>query len=408
MADEPATYLRFSSATRQRLKQAPPGLLLFFVAVALMAMSGGIQDSAFNNYLSDTFQVSAATRGKLEFPRELPGLLTVVMTGLFSSVSDLELGALAAGSVALGLAIIGIWSRRWWPMVGGTLLWSAGTHLLMPVGDSVALGMVREGRAGRRLGQMGVVTTLAALGGYAVVWVGTRLLAADYAYLFWVGALASGLAIFVWRLMPRLPHCRVRPRFLYKRRYWLFYVLQLLFGARKQVFITFAPWVLVRIFRQPAYVLAQLQGAGAILGLFFRPYLGHLIDRVGERTILIAESAVMVVVSLGYAFAQGLLGARVGLWLVFLCFVTDQLLFAVGMARTTYLSRIAETPEDVTPSLSMGVSINHLVSMSLPTLGGYAWDTWGYEWVFVGAAAVALVNILAASRIGRGSDRESM
>ena len=76
-----------------------------------------------------------------------------------------------------------------------------------------------------------------------------------------------------------------------------------------------------------------------------------------------------------------------------------KVLFGVGMARTTYMSKIAERPEDVTPSLSLGVSINHIVSMSLPTLGGFVWERYGYQWVFVGAAAVALVNIWVANRV---------
>ena len=401
VSDEPRTHFRFSAKTRRRLQHAPPGLLLFFVAIALMAVSQGIQDTAYNNYLSDTFHISAETRGQLEFPRELPGLLTVGMTGLFFFVSDLGLGAMAAGAVALGMAAMGIWFRRWWPMVAGTFLWSAGAHLLQPVGDTVSLDLAAEGKAGRRLGQVGVVGTLAALGGYAVVWFGTRFAGANYQHIFWIGAVSSAIAIIAWRLMPALHHHEDRPRFIYKKRYNVFYLLQLVFGARKQIFITFGPWVLVRVFGQKAYVLAQLQAVGAVVGLFFKPFLGQLIDRVGERTILLVESVLMVAVSLGYGFAQRLLGPGLGLALVCVCFVADQLLFSVGMARTTYLSKIAETQEDVTPTLSLGVSVNHLVSMSLPTLGGYAWERWGYEWVFVGAALVAVVNIFVVARMKR-------
>ena len=402
MFEEPTTYFRLSQKTRRRLQHAPPGLLLFFAAMALMSVSGGVMDSMYNNYLSDTFHISAETRGQLEFPRELPGLLTAAMTGLFFFISDVGLGGMAAAGAAVGLAGLALWSRRWWPMVAATFVWSAGAHLLMPVGDTVALDMAAEGKAGRRLGQVGLVVTLAALGGYALVWVGTRFSSNNYATIFGIGAAVAALAIIFWRLMPRLRHHEDRPRLVFKRRYRLFYMLQLLFGARKQVFITFGPWVLVRIFGQKAYVLAQLQGIGAVLGLFFKPFLGHLIDRVGERVILVGEAAFMIFVSLGYGFAQHFLGLRLGLWLVCLCFVMDQLLFAVGMARTTYLSKIAETPEDITPSLSLGVSINHIVSMSLPTLGGYAWERWGYEWVFVGAAAVAVINIFVAARVRTG------
>lgn len=398
------TYLRLSHRARQRLKNAPAGLLLFFTAISLMAMSQGIFDSVYNNYLSDTFQIPATTRGQLEFPRELPGLLTAVMTGLFFFVRETGLGAMAAGAVALGMAGIAFWSRQWWPMVAATLMWSIGGHLVMPVRDSVAISLAREGRQGRRLGQLGLVSTLATIGGFAVVYVGTKLLRSNYPSIFWVGAAASAVAVIFWLAMPKVGHGEARPRLVVKRRYRLFYALCLLFGARKQVFITFGPWVLVRVFKQPAYVFAQLNTAGALVGLFFQPLLGHLIDRFGERVILVGESLLMVGVSLCYGFAQGLLGERLGLpglalGAVLVCFVVDQVLFAVGMARTTYLSKIAERREDVTPSLSLGVSINHVVSMSLPTLGGFVWERYGYEWVFVGAAVIAVLNIFLALQV---------
>lgn len=404
MPAAPETYLRLSDRTRRRLRHAPPGLLLFFAAIALMSVSGAVFDSVYNNYLSDTFDLPATTRGQLEFPRELPGLLTAVMTGLLFMVRDTGLGAAAAGAVALGMAGLAAWSRRWWPMIASTLVWSVGTHLSMPVRDSVALGLAREGREGRRLGQLGVVATLATIGGFAIVYLGTRVLRSNYPSIFAAAAVAAGASVLFWLAMPRVGASVERPRLVVKRRYGLYYLLCLLFGARKQVFITFGPWVLVRVFRQPAYIFAQLNAVGAVLGIFFQPWLGHLIDRFGERALLVGEALLMVGVSVGYGFSQQLIGERwgwpgVALGVVFVCFVMDQVLFAVGMARTTYMSKIAERPEDITPSLSLGVSINHVVSMSLPTLGGFVWERFGYQWVFIGAAAVALANIWVASRV---------
>ena len=384
---------QMTQSVRRRLRGAPPGLVLFFLAIALLSVGGGVWDSVYNNYLDDTFHIDATVRGQLEFPRELPGLLTAVMTGLFFFVADTGLGAVAAAAVALGMGAIALVGGQWWPMVGATLLWSIGTHLMMPVRDSVALGMAREGQQGRRLGQLGAMATLAAIGGYALVWLGERVLHWPYATLFAAGALVAGLSVVMWLVMPRLHAHPDRPRLVIKRRYWLFYVLSFLFGARKQIYITFGPWVLVRIFRQRPYVFAQLQTIGALVGVFFQPLLGRLIDRVGERFVLVGDAALVLLVSLAYGFAAKLGRPELGLVVACTGFVLDQVLFGVGMARTTYLAKIAERPEDLTPSLSLAVSINHLVSMSLPTLGGMVWDRFGYQWVFVGAAAVSLVNL---------------
>jgi hypothetical protein len=404
VSDAPDTYLRLSARTRRRLQHAPPGLLLFFAAIAMMSVSQGIFDSGYNNYLSDTFNPSAETRGELEFPREFPGLMTAVMTGLFSFVRETGLGTASAGFVALGMVGLAVFSRRWWPMVGSTLVWSVGGHLIMPARDSVALSLAHAGRQGRRLGQLGMVSTFAAIGGYGVVYVGTRFLHGDYPGIFWAGAVAGVLAVGLWLGMPKIGGQEDRPRLVIKRRYWLFYLLSFFFGARKQVFITFGPWVLVRIFKQKAYVLAELGTVAALLGLFFQPWLGHLIDRFGERVVTMVDAVCLALVCLGYGLSQHLIGDRLGrphlaLAAVFLCFVLDQLLFAVQMTRTTYLAKIIERPEDLTPSLSLGVSINHLVSMSLPTLGGMIWERYGYEWVFLGAAVVAMMIFWAGSRI---------
>lgn len=394
--------MRLTKATRQRLSRAPAGLPLFFLAIAFMAVASGIFDSVYNNYLDDTFHISATTRGQLEFPRELPGLLTAALMGLLFFVGDTGLGAMAAAAIALGMAGLALWGQhewQWWPMVAATFVWSLGNHLIMPVRDSVAISLARDNRRGRRLGQLGAVATFATIGGFAVVYVGTRILNSDYAAIFAVGALSAGLAVITWLVVPRLGSQHQRPRLVWKRRYWLFYVLCLLFGARKQVFITFGPWVLVRVFRRRPYVFAQLQTVGALIGMFFQPLLGNLIDRVGERIILIADAVLLFGVCLGYGFAHRLEHAALALAVVYICYVADQVLFAVGMARTTYLSKILERPEDLTPSLSLGVSINHMVSMSLPAVGGIVWDRFGYPWVFLGAAGIALLTIIFASLV---------
>lgn len=119
--------------------------------------------------------------------------------------------------------------------------------------------------------------------------------------------------------------------------------------------------------------------------------------------MLMGEAATLVLVCMGYAsagtIAARLAGIDLGLCLVYACFVADQLLMAVGIARTTYLHKIIEAPADFTPSLALGISVDHVVSMVVPALGGMLWAAPGYQWVFLAAAAVALVNLVVASRV---------
>ncbi|MCX5900375.1 MAG: MFS transporter, partial [Proteobacteria bacterium] len=222
--------------------------------------------------------------------------------------------------------------------------------------------------------------------------------------LFAVGG-ALGLVAAIVISMMRLPGAHLeRPKFVWRKEYWLYYVLSFLFGARKQIFITFGPWVLIKVFDQPAVIFAQLWIVASVLGLLFQPLLGQAIDRFGERCVLMLDAGVICLVCLGYGFAEHLGMAGAALWLVYTCFVLDQLFFGTGMARDVYLSKIAVRKEDVAPTLSMGVSINHIVSMSIPWVGGWVWENYGYEKVFIGAAGVAVVMFCFASRVRVGGD----
>jgi MFS family permease len=202
---------------------------------------------------------------------------------------------------------------------------------------------------------------------------------------------ASILAGLVFLAM-RLPGAHLaRPKFIFRRKYWLYYTLAFFFGARKQIFITFGPWVLVKIFHQPAYIFAQLWMASAVLGLMFQPALGRAIDRLGERKVLIFDSFMVFAVCMGYGFAQHIHNQTLALWLLYACYIGDQLFFGVEMARDTLMSKLAEKPEHIAPSLSLGISINHAVSMSIPAVGGLVWMAYGYQYVFLGAAGVAVL-----------------
>jgi len=157
--------------------------------------------------------------------------------------------------------------------------------------------------------------------------------------------------------------------------------------------------VLVKVFHQEAVIFAKLWIAAAALGILFQPALGRAIDRFGERKVLMADAVLIFGICLGYGFAHKLGSERLAIGLLYACMIGDQLLFGVNMARDTYLSKIALKPEHVAPSLSLGVSINHAVSMSVPALGGILWMKWGHEWVFVAAAGIAVLMLIFSNGV---------
>lgn len=379
-------------------------LALFLAVASALGMTSGIFETTFNNYLSDTFAISAAARGRLEFPRELPGFLVTAVGGALFFLSEVRLGVLATVGIALGLLGLAFVGDSYSLMVAFMFLWSAGAHLMMPVSSTVALSLAEQNNRATMMGRIGAVGLAATIVGAAIVWMGLEYVHLSYRAMFLIamcGALAA--AVFVARLRP-LPRTRGgRPKLVVKRRYSLFYILCTLAGARKQIFITFGPWVLIKVFGEPAPTIAKLWIVASAIGIFVQPRLGKLIDRVGERAILMADGLILIVVCMCYGFAEQLPVAH-PVRLVYACYVLDNLLFATSIARSTYLDKIAEHPSDVHASLSLGVSIDHAVSMSIPRLGGLLWESFGYPYVFLGAAAFAVVSFTAASfvRVRRG------
>jgi predicted MFS family arabinose efflux permease len=176
----------------------------------------------------------------------------------------------------------------------------------------------------------------------------------------------------------------------------------MLYGARKQIFITFGPWVLVDVFKQPVTTMTILFLIVAIIGIFVKPWVGHLIDKMGEKFVLSGEAFLFFFTCLLYAFAEDLFSYPVAIACIYICYVTDFTLDSVSMARITYMKKIAIKPEDVSPSLSLGISLDHIVTIFLPILGGWAWykgGHGGYKYVFMGGAVVALLNFISSRKI---------
>lgn len=399
----------------RRLSNAERNWIFFLAASVFLGITTGLYETSFNNYLSDVFRISSRTRGMLEFPREFPGCSIALVSAVLAFVPEVKIAVAAVALWVLGLVGIGLLSPNLPILVVWMMTLSVGMHLYLPLNQSIGVSVTGGEQVGSRLGQLGGANTAATIVGAGAVWLGTRFLGLGYSGIFVTAAATTLLAAVCLVLMRMAPRSKTAmttkfvTRFVVKRRYALFYALSVLFGARKQVFITFAPWAIVRVFHQPASTIAMLWIVSSVLGIAFKPLLGRLVDSWGERKILMAEAAILILVCLGYASAGGSTpaGISLGLYLVYACFVADQLLMAVGIARTTYLHKIAETPEDFTPTLALGVSLDHVVSMGVPALGGMLWAAMGYRYVFVATAVIALVNLVVAAQISLPETRKA-
>jgi MFS family permease len=377
---------------------------LFLAATIFVGLGSCVNSSIFNNYLKDVFNLDVARRTFLELPRETPGFLVSLLVATLAALGEVRIAMVANIAASAGMMALGWIPASFILMVSSTFLFSAGQHVYMPLSSAIGMSFASEGKEGSALGRINATNTAAMLGGTLVLLGLLKFFNLSYKAAFSAGSafyLAAALTLLA--MSPRRAPGKPR-RLVVKKRYARYYGLSLLYGARKQLFITFGPWMLVDLFRQGVQTMTLIALIASVATIGSQALAGRLTDRFGPRAVLGGEAFITVFVCLVYAFSPELLPAGVALVVVAACFVVDQASNAVGMARAIYARGIAENPADVSPTLSIGISIDHVASMTIPMIGGIAWmggGARGYRWVFIGGAAIAALNFIVTRGMPR-------
>ncbi|MDR2176576.1 MAG: MFS transporter, partial [Treponema sp.] len=171
---------------------------------------------------------------------------------------------------------------------------------------------------------------------------------------------------------------------------------------RRGFFITFAPFVLIRYYGAPTSIISLLLGICAVFGTIFSPFVGRLIDRLGYKFVMVADTLLLVVVCILYGFAHRIFPPAIAFWVVCVNYVLDSIISMASMASNVYVQSIASSQEEVTATLSTGVSVNHVISILIALLGGYIWDAVGIEALFSLSAVLGIINSVYAATIKKG------
>ncbi len=357
------------------------------LAAAVFAVGAffGVQSALYNNFVVDRFGLEANQLGTIEALRETPGFLNVLFIALMIRVAPPLVAAVALMIMGLGIAAYGGVTTV---VALGifTVLWSLGFHCWSPLQQTMALKFSPDGDKGKWLGQLNSINSAAWLASIGFCMLTIQVL--HYGGLFVVAgvivALGGAALLFASRQKPVLQEKSM----VFRRRYWLYYVLNLLEGCRRQVTSTFAIFALVKIHGMPVettMILVLINQVGLALTA---PLVGRLVDRFGERLMLSISYAGLIFVFAGYA----LIHDRPTLYALF---CIDNLMFFGGIALTTYLYKIAPE-EDLKPSISMGVTMNHAAAVFAPLIGGLAWYYLGYQVIFFGGAVLTLLSLGAS------------
>ena len=366
------------------------GLIFLGLMVAFAGFTMSLQLGVNSNFVAQEMGLSGFEQGLLETVREMCG---IVALGVLAILAGFPEPLVAAAMLALlGLGICGyafVHDYVWLVLV--SLVWSQGLHVWMPLPKSMALALAEPGRAGRRLGQVQAAGAAGAGLGLVAALV-LYLVGVKIRPLFIVAGAAAILAAAACLGIPRAIKTP-GPRLVFRRKYSLFYLLNFLNGWRKQIFVAFAGFLLVRMYEADLATMLGLWIAIQAIGWLAAPPVGRLIDRIGERRTMVFYFACVTLFFIGYAVIQNK-------FVLYAVYIVNGAFAVFSMALTTYVNRIAP-PREHTPTLSMGVAMDHVAAVLMPLVGGLLWKFAGYQWTFFLGAGAAAMSVVAALRIPR-------
>ena len=375
------------------------GVLVFLITMFLFGISTGLFMGSLNNFLAEVLEIGRFGRGAIEFLRELPGLGLILLLALLYRHSETRIIRIALLSTFLGACGLLLSGNN---RIAATLfivLWSTGEHLLMPVRQSIAIHSAQKGKEGRAMGITGSFGNIGQVSGYYLVPLifvivkkffpgseGHAAVELPFKAIFVVSALVLlAVLLFSRRLHESTQHVK-KERLYIRKKYLRYYILEMFYGARKQVFFTFAPFVLILNYNASTELIAILYGAYSTINIVLNPLMGRMLDKVGYKLILICDAILLIMICLLYGFSHHLFQEHTAFIIVCIVFVVDGMLFVVGMARAMYVRSVSNTQQELTSTLSTGLSINHLISILIALLGGLLWERLGVELLFVFAA----------------------
>ena len=377
--------------TVKRITDSAARRMFLFLLVLTVAATLGLQGwrTLINNFSVEVGHLSGFDMGLVQSCREIPGFLALLVVYLLLFISEHRLGACSILVLGLGISMTGFL-----PTTSGiiltTMIMSFGFHYYETVNQSLTLQYFDHTTAPLVFGQLrsiGSATNIVV--GLLILFLVTHL---NYLQLF----VALGLLVMIaglWGLTQN-PSSKDLPvqhrKMIFRKKYWLFYVLTLLAGARRQIFVAFAVFLLVKKFEFSVQEITILFVINNLIGFVVNPMIGRAVNRFGERSVLTLEYTTLIGVFLVYAYTESKM-------LVACMYIIDHLVFNFALAIRTFFQKVAD-PRDIAPSMAVGFTINHVAAVVIPALGGLLW-LMDYRIVFISGVGLAIISLVLCQLI---------
>jgi hypothetical protein len=366
--------------------------MFWYLVVLTISSTVGLQTwtTLFNNFAVDVAGLQGNHVGMIQSIREIPGFLALLAVYVLLVIREHRLSAISILILGAGLAATGFF-----PTFAGiaitTLISSFGFHYYETTNMSLTLQYFKKDESPWVFGKLTSLAAATSIGIGLLIWGMTSFLDFTLIYLI-VGVLIAIAGL--WALLTRDPSdiniIPQRKQMVLRKKYWLFYFLTFMAGARRQVFIAFSVLLLVQKFQYTVQEVTILFIINNTINYFLSPLVGKSIIRFGERKVLSLEYVSVIFLFTAYATTDSKL-------LVAFIYILDQIFFTFAIAIRTYFQKVGD-PRDIAPSMAMGFTINHLAAVFLPAIGGMLWVI-DYRIPFFAGAVMGVVSLLAVQKI---------
>ncbi|MEH6831260.1 MAG: MFS transporter [Sulfitobacter sp.] len=391
-------FLTLDDAKDQPFWRRPIALL--FVMALAMPIAFFTWYALLNNFVKDVADFDGADIGLLHTVREIPGFLSFLVIFLIIIVREQVLGLVSLILLGAATAV-----TAWYPQLTGimilTFISSVGFHYYETVNQSLQLQWLPKDKAPQILGWLMATGSAATFVVYFVIMILWEPLGLTYNIVFMAGGgITMAAALFALLAYPQYesPHPQIK-KLVLRKRYWLYYALQFMSGARRQIFMVFAGFMMVEKFGFQVHEVAGLYLINLVLNMIIAPMLGKIVARFGERNALLFEYTGLVIVFLSYG---GVYFFDWGFQVAAVLYVLDHMFFGLALALKTYFQKIG-APGDMAPTAAVAFTINHIAAVVLPVLLGLLWLHSPMA-VFLLAAGMASVSFVLATMIPRHPD----
>lgn len=373
------------------MQQAKSEPMYRYLIVFTICSSLGLQTwmTLFNNFAVDIAGLDGHHVGIIQSVREIPGFLALLAVFVIMFIKEYRLSALSILILGLGVGLTGLFPSYMGLLIT-TLVMSFGFHYFETTNMSLTLQYFDKTVSPWVFGKQRSVGAASNIGVGLLIYVLAFLL--DFAHIY---LLIGGLIMLtaIWGLLQDPSGKDIVPqrkKMILRQKYWLFYFLTLMAGARRQIFMAFAVLLMVQKFKYSLQEITLLFVINNIINYYLSPFIGKCIIRFGERKVLSLEYVSLIIVFLAYATTTSKI-------LVAVLYILDHIFFNFAIAIRTYFQKIAD-PRDIAPSMAVGFTINHIAAVFLPAIGGILWLV-DYRIPFFGGAALSLISFLAVQLI---------